>query len=182
MSWTDYTYQSVLEYYYGPGVTVVTNEMRLSGAEGFINPTGRIYCSSPFGTRVHPVSKEVKHHGGLDIALPGGEPIYAANNGTVTLVRNNVTAINNCNYGYGNYIIIEHDNGLSTLYAHIKYGSIPESIVVGKKVRKGQQIGSIGSTGCSTGNHLHYEVRENNVQVDPSKYMDLSEASGSCKK
>ena len=71
---------------------------------------------------------------------------------------------------------------MSTLYAHIKYGSIPDGIQSGTTVSQGEQIGSVGSTGCSTGNHLHYEVRKNNNQVDPTDYMDLSKASGTCKR
>ena len=178
----DYNYEEVIEYYYGEEAEIMSNEMQLGGVEGFVNPTRYINCSSPFGYRIHPVKGTQSFHTGLDIAVSGGEPIYAAQDGTVRSVVNNVTAINNCNYGYGNYIIIDHEGGTSTLYAHMKYGTIPSSIYAGAEVSQGEQIGQVGSTGCSTGNHLHYEVRVNNTQVDPADYIDLTGATGTCKR
>ena len=65
---------------------------------------------------------------------------------------------------------------------HLKYGTIPDSISEGTKVSQGEQIGQVGSTGCSTGNHLHYEVRLNGTQVDPADYLDLTNATGTCKR
>ena len=156
--------------------------MQLSGTGDFVNPTRKIHCSSPFGYRIHPVKKTKKLHTGIDIAISGGEPVYAANNGTITKVVKSVKSINNCNYGYGNYIIIDHGNGMSTLYAHLKYGSIPSNLSAGMFIGKGEQIGQVGSTGCSTGNHLHYEVRENGSKVDPANYLDLTNATGTCRK
>lgn len=178
----NYTYEQILEYYFGDNTEIMFNGIQLSGNEGFVNPTRKIYCTSPFGYRIHPVSGVRKFHSGLDIGISGGEPIFAAADGVVTAVVSGVNAINNCNYGYGNYIIIDHGGGISTLYAHIKYGSIPSSIRAGTTVSQGEQIGEVGSTGCSTGNHLHYEVRQNNNYVDPTDYMDLSAAAGTCKR
>jgi len=178
----DYNYEEVIEYYYGEEAEIMSNEMQLGGVEGFVNPTRYINCSSPFGYRIHPVKGTQSFHTGLDIAVSGGEPIYAAQDGTVRSVVNNVTAINNCNYGYGNYIIIDHEGGTSTLYAHMKYGTIPSSIYAGAEVSQGEQIGQVGSTGCSTGNHLHYEVLVNGSTVDPADYLDLTNASGTCKR
>ena len=177
-----YTYNDVIKYYYTQEVEVIVNKMVFIGADGFINPTRRIHCSSPFGTRIHPVHKVEKFHSGLDIGIAGGEPIYAAKSGTVTKVVSNVNAINNCNYGYGNYVVIDHGDGSSTLYAHIKYGTVPSKIEVGTEVSQGEQIGQVGSTGCSTGNHLHYEVYIDGNAVDPAEYMDLTDATGTCKR
>jgi murein DD-endopeptidase MepM/ murein hydrolase activator NlpD len=154
----------------------------LGGVEGFVNPTRVIHCSSAYGNRIHPVHGTQKFHSGLDIGIAGGEPIYAAKDGTVSVAVTNVNSINNCNYGYGNYIKIDHGDGTSTLYAHIKYGTIPSSITVGSEVSQGEQIGQVGSTGCSTGNHLHYEVRVNGQTADPADYIDLTGSTGSCKR
>lgn len=178
----NYTYSEVLKYYYGSEVEVKKNEMMHIGAEGFINPTRSIRCTSAYGYRIHPVKQTRKFHSGLDIGISGGEPIYAVNDGTITYVRKNISSINNCNYGYGNYITIDHGNGKSTLYAHIKYGTIPDNIVTGATVTQGEIIGQVGSTGCSTGNHLHYEFKENGKTVDPTNYLDLTGATGTCKR
>ena len=178
----NYDFEDVIEYYYGEDVEIVTNEMLLTGVDGFVNPTRYIHCSSAFGYRIHPVHKVEKFHSGLDIGIPGGEPIYAAKDGVVSYARTNVNAINNCDYGYGNHIIIDHGDGTSTLYSHMKYGSVPSYIYEGATVSQGEQVGQIGSTGCSTGNHLHYEVRINGSPVDPADYLDLSEATGTCRR
>ena len=175
-----YSSADAIEFCYGSESSVVANSMKLGSVEGFSNPTSKIYCSSPFGTRTHPVSGKTESHSGVDIAIAGGEPIYAANDGIITYIRSDITGINSCSYGYGNHIIIDHGDGMTTLYAHMKYGSIPEDFEVGTSVSQGEQIGAVGSTGCSTGNHLHYEVRVNNEKVDPTNYMDLSQASGQC--
>lgn len=177
-----YDHEDVIEYYYGSDAEIVENDMVLGGVEGFVNPTRVIHCSSAYGNRIHPVHGTQKFHSGLDIGIAGGEPIYAAKDGTVSIAVTNVNSINNCNYGYGNYIKIDHGDGTSTLYAHIKYGTIPSSITVGSEVSQGEQIGQVGSTGCSTGNHLHYEVRVNGQTVDPADYIDLTGATGSCKR
>ena len=178
----NYTYDQVLEYYFGSDAELVKNTMQLAGIEGFVNPTRTIHCSSAYGNRIHPVNQIESFHSGLDIGIPGGEPIYAAKDGTISYVRNDVTAINNCDYGYGNYIVIDHGNGQSTIYAHIKYGSIPENIQLGTTISQGEIIGQVGSTGCSTGNHLHYEVKENGSTVDPALYLDLTDATGECQR
>ena len=104
-----------------------------------------------------------RNHKGIDIAAPYGSDIYASEAGYV------VTAGWNSG-GYGYYVIIEHDNGYRTLYAHC-------SVVIayeGQYVEKGQVIAKIGSTGNSTGNHLHYEVRLNNLCMDPGLYLRVN--------
>ena len=179
----NYNHEQVIKYYYGDDVQIMSNEMKLPETEdGFINPTRYIHCTSPFGYRIHPVKKTKKFHGGLDIAITGGEPVYAAKSGTVKTSLKTVRSINDCNYSYGNYILIDHGDGTATLYAHLKYGSIPNTVYEGAMVTQGDQIGQVGSTGCSTGNHLHYEVRLNNEKVDPADYIDLTGATGTCKR
>ena len=112
------------------------------------------YISSPFGTRVHPISGEIKTHGGTDIAAPLGTPILATANGVV------VTATWHNSYGY--YVKIKHDDTYSTLYAHCS----ALHVSVGQTVKQGQVIADCGSTGYSTGPHLHYEVIQNGVRVN----------------
>ncbi len=134
-----------------------------SSSSGFIRPvkgypitTGMYYNSSG------------KYHGAVDFSGPGiaGKPIYAVADGYVVTTRR-------LNYSYGNYILIAHYNGLYTLYAHGRPGSIRVS--PGQKVVQGQQIMSVGTTGNSTGYHLHFEVRTGNgtfsERVNPMKYL-----------
>lgn len=115
--------------------------------------------TSDFGNRLNPYSKQWRHHDGVDIAAPGGTPIRAAADGTVTRAG--------WNGGYGNYTCLEHAGGLSTCYAH------QSQILVkpGQQVRRGEVIGKVGSTGNSTGDHLHFEVRRNGTAVDPTPYL-----------
>ena len=110
--------------------------------------------TSRFGTRVDPISGEVKTHGGTDIAAPLGTPILAAADGTV------VTVTWHNSYGY--YVKIKHDNTYSTLYAHCS----ALHVSAGQIVKQGQVIADCGSTGYSTGPHCHFEVIQNGVRVD----------------
>ena len=112
------------------------------------------YISSRFGTRVDPISGEIKTHGGTDIAAPLGTPILAAADGVV------VTATWHNSYGY--YVKINHDDTYSTLYAHCS----ALYVSVGQTVKQGQVIADCGSTGYSTGPHCHFEVIQNGVRVD----------------
>lgn len=118
---------------------------------------GRI--SSPFGWRMHPILKSRRFHSGIDIAVPSGTPVQAADNGVVL--------ISGWNGGYGYFIAIDHGKGISTAYAHNSRLLVKE----GDVVTKGQTIALSGSTGWSTGPHLHFEVRENGTPVDPLKYL-----------
>lgn len=176
------SYELAIKYYYKENVEIVVNELKKQGNGDFINPTRYIACSSPFGERTDPFNGKKSFHNGLDIGISGGEPIYASKTGIIQIVEKNVTIINDCNYGYGNYIIIDHQDGTATLYGHIKYSSIPNSITAGSTINQGEQIGQVGSTGCSTGNHLHYEVKIDGENVDPADYLDLTNASGICRK
>ncbi|MBR3768686.1 MAG: peptidoglycan DD-metalloendopeptidase family protein [Clostridia bacterium] len=112
------------------------------------------YISSRFGTRVDPISGEIKTHGGTDIAAPLGTPILATADGVV------VTATWHNSYGY--YVKIKHNDTYSTLYAHCS----ALHVSVGQTVKQGQVIADCGSTGYSTGPHLHYEVIQSGVRLD----------------
>ncbi|HER26528.1 MAG TPA: M23 family peptidase [Rhodospirillales bacterium] len=111
--------------------------------------------SSGFGKRKHPVLGFTKMHTGVDFAAPRGTPIYAAGNGTVEYAGRNG--------GYGNYVRIRHNSEYSTAYAHMKRVNTAK----GRRVKQGQVIGFVGSSGRSTGPHLHYEILRGNRQVNP---------------
>lgn len=126
----------------------------------FLWPTGG-RLSSGYGWRVHPISGKRKLHKGLDIANAHGTPIRAAAAGTV------IHASSGWNGGYGTSIKIDHGNGYVTHYAHLS----SLSVKVGQKVSAGQVIGRMGSTGSSTGSHLHFEVYKNGSTVDPLDFL-----------
>ena len=117
--------------------------------------------SSNFGYRIHPIKHTKRLHAGVDLAAPGGSPIVAAMSGRVILAR--------AGSGYGNYIIVDHGNGYATLYAHCSKLLVKK----GQSVSRGQQIAKVGSTGASTGNHLHFEVRVKGTPVNPAPYIGL---------
>ena len=122
---------------------------------------GRYKISSLFGGRIDPINGRRDNHTGNDIPAPGGTPIYAAKDGVVTTVNTNKNA---SSYGY--YCIISHGSGYATLYAHQNQVPIVQE---GQTVSKGQVIGYVGTTGRSTGNHLHFELRINSVRNDVLK-------------
>lgn len=125
-------------------------------------PSYCTYITSVQGNRVHPITGKYGTHGGTDIGASYGSAIYAAGSGTVVIAYNN----SEMNGGYGNYAMINHGNGIQTLYAHMSVCSV----TVGQTVSAGQTIGYVGSTGRSTGPHLHFEVRVNGSRVDPQSY------------
>ncbi len=120
---------------------------------------GQYRITSEFGGRVHPITGVWSTHGGTDIAAPYGTAIVAANAGVVIYAG--------YHYSYGNYIIIDHGGGIATLYGHCSKLLASN----GQAVDKGEKIALIGSTGESTGNHLHFEVRVNGVRVQPMDYL-----------
>jgi murein DD-endopeptidase MepM/ murein hydrolase activator NlpD len=122
-------------------------------------PINGARLSSPFGKRKHPISGFNKMHNGTDFAAPMGTPIMASGTGTITRAKW-------CGGG-GNCIKIKHNSTYETIYAHMK--SFAKGMKVGKKVRQGQIIGYVGSTGISTGPHLHYEVVVNGKKVNSQK-------------
>ena len=113
--------------------------------------------SSNFGMRKHPVSGFNKMHKGIDFAAPKGTPVYAGGNGIIEIA--------NVNGGYGKYIRIRHNNGYKTAYAHLS--DYKKGITKGVRVNQGEVIGYVGSTGKSTGPHLHYEIIYNDKQLNP---------------
>lgn len=122
-------------------------------------PINGARLSSRFGRRRHPILGFTRMHRGVDFAAPRGTPIYAAGNGTVTYAGRKG--------GYGNYIRIRHNGRYSTAYAHLK--GFKRGVRKGRRVTQGQVIGYVGSTGRSTGPHLHYEVHVNGRQANPLK-------------
>ena len=138
-----------------------------SGAGSGANSTGSfiwpvasyVYVSSRFGQRVHPITGEIKNHTGIDIASNQGTTIYAADGGTITLAA--------WNGGYGNCVMIDHGNGYVTLYGHMSSIAVSQ----GQTVSQGDTIGYVGSTGNSTGPHLHFEVLKNGTRIDPEQFF-----------
>ncbi len=118
-----------------------------------------VYISSRFGMRVHPITGQTRSHTGLDIASNQGTSVYAADGGKVTMAG--------WNGGYGNCIMIDHGNGYVTLYGHLNGFAISQ----GDTVSQGQTIGYVGSTGTSTGSHLHFEVLLNGSRIDPEQFF-----------
>jgi murein DD-endopeptidase MepM/ murein hydrolase activator NlpD len=120
-------------------------------------PNGRF--TSGFGSRRHPILGRMRAHTGVDWAAPRGTPIIAAGNGVVEEAG--------WSGGYGRHTVIRHANGYVSSYSH--QHAFAEGIKVGARVRQGQVIGYVGSTGLSTGNHLHYELIVNGTKVDPMR-------------
>ncbi|MBP5417774.1 MAG: peptidoglycan DD-metalloendopeptidase family protein [Clostridiales bacterium] len=122
---------------------------------------------SAYGMRYHPVYHYNKMHWGVDLGGTYGNPIVAAGDGTVIKVDEPVEGQNTGSVNYGNYCVIDHGNGITTCYAHCR----DVYVHVGDKVKAGQTIAECGSTGTSTGPHLHFEVRVNGEKVDPVPYI-----------
>ena len=130
-----------------------------SGSGRLSNPCPSAYISSEFGGRTSPGGIGSTNHKGRDYATGTGSPIYAAASGTVTTVSYNVAR--------GNYVVINHGNGLSTLYQHCS----ATYVSAGQSVSAGQNIAAVGTTGYSTGPHLHFEVWVNGTPVAPRLYL-----------
>ena len=124
---------------------------------------GYTYLSSQFGPRIHPITGVYSNHKGCDIPAPGGTNIHSVEKGVVVEASGN----NSWNGGYGNYVMISHGNGYVSLYAHCS----KVYVKVGQYVEKGDVIAAVGTTGSSTGNHLHLEMRINGTRVDPELYV-----------
>lgn len=123
-------------------------------------PTPGYYTiTSKYGMRIHPIFHVWKLHAGIDLGAPKGANFVAAEDGTVITSR--------LSSSYGNMVVIDHGGGLTTLYAH----GTTRLVSVGDKVKRGQAVLTVGSTGNSTGNHAHFEVRVNGSAVDPLPYL-----------
>ena len=147
-----YTYTSPSSSNYSSGRSSKKVELGIA----LINPTSGT-ITSRYGSND---SVRDHTHAGIDIGAPKGTPIKAAAAGTVTYSGN-------ANDGYGYYVVISHGNGVQTLYAHCSKLLVKK----GQKVSQGELIAKVGSTGNSTGNHLHFEVRKNGVTYDPQHYV-----------
>jgi len=127
---------------------------------GFLWPlSGYNTLSSLYGSRIHPLTGKANNHTGIDIPAPKGTSILASKSGVVV-----TSAYNN---SYGNYVVVAHSDGTSTLYAHMSKRNVSEK----QTVKQGAVVGYVGSTGSSTGNHLHFEIRVNGVRKDPVNYF-----------
>ena len=132
----------------------------ITGNGTFTHPCpGYTYISSEFGYREQPIAGASTNHKGMDFAAPAGTPIYAAASGTVTSASYSDNA--------GNMIVINHGNGLQTYYMHCN----SMYVRAGQTVSKGQNIGAVGSTGNSSGPHLHFQVMQNGTPVNPRNYL-----------
>ena len=137
-------------------------------------PIEKMSLSSSYGMRVHPVTGKLARHNGVDIPAPYGTPIYATADGIVGRAQRLG--------GYGNYVEVEHGNAIQTRYGHMS----SYIVVPGQSVKKGEVLGYVGSTGRSTGNHLHYEVRIEGAPVNPMPFcqsdsMSMAAISGNKK-
>ena len=128
---------------------------------------GEIDVSSGFGVRIDPFIRAPAMHTGLDFRGETGDPVRATADGTVTVAG--------WNGGYGKMVEIDHGNGFSTRYGHLS----DIDVKVGQRVRAGQIVGKVGSTGRSTGPHLHYETRVDGDAVDPRKFLRAGMRLGS---
>ena len=122
-------------------------------------PASRNVITSFYGSRTHPVTGRPNNHTGIDIPAPRNTNIYAAKSGVVTTSTRTSS--------YGEYVVVSHSDGTSTLYAHMNRRGVSE----GQTVRQGQVIGYVGTTGSSTGNHLHFEIRVRGDRKDPLDYF-----------
>jgi murein DD-endopeptidase MepM/ murein hydrolase activator NlpD len=142
-----------------PGARMKPEDLKLVLGDFFIYPIqGRL--TSPFGWRNDPISGVRRYHAALDLAAPTGTLIKAAMDGKIATVGLNSV--------YGRYIIISHSNGFQTMYAHMSLTSVRQ----GASVRQGQKIGEVGSTGYSTGPHLHFAVFKNGKAVNPLEFLN----------
>lgn len=130
-----------------------------TGTGRFIWPSYTTYITSPYGWRTHPIYGTRKLHKGTDIGASYGTEVWAADSGTVITSEYSSS--------YGNYVVIYHGDNTSTLYAHMS----SRAVSVGESVSQGQTIGYVGSTGNSTGAHLHFEVYVNGSTVDPMSFF-----------
>ena len=125
-----------------------------------VNPKN-VQITSPFGARFHPIRQTIVFHEGIDLAGPAGQPVYATGDGVVESTEVNFS-------GYGNVIVIDHGFGYKTRYAHLKEIKVTQ----GQVVIRGDRIGTLGSSGLSTGPHLHYEVIYRGTQINPWIFLN----------
>ena len=158
-------------YGYSQSQGILDSDVSMTGTDIFCWPlpvNGRI--TSYFGIRNDPFTGEEKMHGGIDIAAASGTPVLASADGTVTAV-----SMDDPRNGYGYYVKLDHGEDKATLYGHCSVICVQE----GQRVLKGEMIARVGSTGNSTGDHLHFEIRINGLKQDPLSFFvnnyDISE-------
>jgi murein DD-endopeptidase MepM/ murein hydrolase activator NlpD len=149
------------EFFFFPGHEFNATERAFFLHSGFQFPLRSYRLTSSYGMRKNPITGNLRLHEGVDLAAPAGTEVYAAGNGTVTEIGEDSI--------YGNYVIIKHADNWVSLYGHL------QKVEVGLRanVRSGTLIGRVGSTGQSTGPHLHFELRQNGRARDPDKYLFL---------
>ncbi len=156
---TDRQFQQLFASWDRPGQSTTVATIATSVAVPSRTPLDNYRMSSNYGMRTHPVLGGLRGHKGVDMAAPSGTPIYATADGMVSKAE--------WFSSYGNFIAIAHGAELETRFGHLSRMAVS----AGQRVRKGDLIGYVGSTGRSTGPHLHYEVRVAGMAVDPTPYM-----------
>lgn len=159
----DAKYQEWLATYVPPTTWPSDDTTPSSGTvskEGWIKPVPYYTLTSAFGMRIHPIQKVWKMHNGVDLACSQGTPIYAARSGKVTVASYQAG-------GAGYYVSINHGDGFSSIYMHMTHYIVS----AGQYVSQGQVIGYVGSTGGSTGPHLHFGIAKNGSYVNPMQYI-----------
>lgn len=150
-------------------ISLARNKEKMLTCLPAIQPVKKTQCTivSGFGYRIHPVYKTARMHTGIDFAAKTGTPIYATGDGVVVDPKGNES-------GYGNVVVINHGYGYESLYGHMS----KKIVKPGDKVKRGQLIGFVGSTGLSVAPHCHYEIIKNGVKIDPVNYFynDLTPA------
>jgi murein DD-endopeptidase MepM/ murein hydrolase activator NlpD len=146
-------------FYYFPGAEFNATERAFFLNTGFRFPLRSYRLTSAYGMRINPVTGNQRFHEGIDLAAPAGTEVYAAANGTVTEVGNDPI--------YGNYVVIKHDGNWASLYGHLQ----KTAVTLRMNIKSGMLVGWVGSTGQSTGPHLHFELRQNGMSRDPDKYL-----------
>lgn len=134
----------------------------------FALPVAAARVSSPFGPRVHPLSGEKHLHSGVDFAARTGTPVRASEEGIVATIGNDP-------YGYGRYVVVRHQGGYTSWYAHLS--EVASGLRQGERVERGQRLGAVGSTGRATGPHLHFEVRREKRPLDPVELIQTANGS-----
>ena len=146
---------------------ITTSTACLAGAR-FAMPVSANRISSHFGTRVHPITGARHVHSGVDLAAPAGRAVHAAERGVVSFIGTEPR-------GYGKYVVIRHDGGYASYYAHLS--AFEPTLRTGMRVARGQRVGAVGSTGTATGPHLHFEVRRHARLVDPVALVQAGKAA-----
>lgn len=148
-------YVRELDLYFYPGRKFHPEERKLFRGDDFVYPLKDFVLTSGYGSRVDPLSSRQTFHGGLDLAAPEGTPVNASRSGIVKFVGTMG--------GYGTLVVIDHGHGYKTMYGHLKSFNVK----VNDRVRAGEEIGQVGSTGRSTGPHLHFELRKDGKVARP---------------